>query len=688
MISKLSSTGRTSIVLATASALVAVVMLPTLALPSAAFAVDETRTYTWHDGQARPAVPQTITGSNGQTLYLTSQGNPVQSSAAQTVTQNFTRAWDGTCGAGELGNIINITPKTMHVDENGFVGDIPLVGNISYYPVTRVDSYHDTKTDHYQGITKDFEIPATKTFATADGPRVYQRTDVKYEDVLNQWDEPTGLYNATVTYSCDVERQVFDHYNIHAEYAGTLAKTVPGGDWSLTATYHADDPAPTPVPENAQPVPENTQPAPDPNANANTEVVATPPNTNENANVNPFENGMNRNGNATNGNTGSNENGGGTESEKQEFPLIPVIGGGIGALALIGIIAALLARRKKKSDKPSAADTALAAAAAATATEEAAAAIEDEPVCQLFTVVKTEEGYDQDARANLSLDVSGDAEIPSVIRFPEMIDDEGNQIRFVKDEGADYWIALEPEVVESAVSDQLIVATSDGQEIYRGKIAQQFQVDADRLVDSLNNAISPEERRDISEELAAYAAITDTAEPEGALTTADDIYASAEDFDFDETLEGIDDDDDYRPFEDITVDIDDSIDEEFADADGFAKDFDDELDFSDAEIPAAAAVPAAAAAADFDDFADFDDDDLDFSDAIAQPVQAAQQAASGAVEGTKEVAGNVAGEVEQAAGNVVAAVEDKAKDAAELIDEFENLDFDDINFDDALSEIK
>ena len=669
MESKTSNIGRSRILAATASALVAAALLPGMIAPATASAAQETRTYTWRNGEAQPAIPQTIVGADGQTMTLTSQSTPRQVGASQTLTQFFQQTADINVPADQGNNILAAVPKTYHINSDGYVGDIPLVGQVSWTPVNRTGIDHREETVTIQVSDPNATPPANRTI----GGYNYSLKGFDRKDGMKDSAGNVITWNLICVYQYDRPYDILDYYVVHASYAGNITKNANSGDWTMSVVYTSPDPAPAPAPvtpnpnptpqPEATPVPTEQPPAENQNAeNANANLPD--PTLNAGNVTNPFENGMNRNNSNSNSNSNVNNEssnngntGGGSTQDEQSIPWPLIIGCGVGALALIGLLAFLLGRRKKNKEQTvdpammagagvagAAAGAGVAGAAGAAGGAAAAGAlVEEEPACQLIAVLSTPEGFDQDPKANLTLDVSGDKDVPSVVKFPSLVDEYGSRMYFEAEDNASYWIAIDPAAVDAAVSDKVIVASDDGQEIYRGKMDTQFQLDTNTLVGSLNDTIPAEERKDISAELAEYASITDVP------ATAAAVYAAADDdFNFDDDFDSDfedEDDDEFHGFDDITVDTDDGMP-------------DDEEDFPDFEDDVAVQAPvepvAAVANDDFDDFDDFDDDFDDFEDFV---------------DAAKDKAADAKGKVAATAANVKADLSDDMDDFKDMLND-------------------
>lgn len=509
--------GQRAAALATAALAVAAIT-PVAAIPDAAYAADETRTFTWADGESQPSVPQTIQ-VNGQTYQLKGTSSPVQArSGGATVSQQFTRTVDSTLSPDQGSNIAGNVPSSVHVDDNGFTGDIPRTG-IDYTPIYRTDVQHYDETRSYT-VTERNESAVPQTI-TANGHN-YVLASVSFADGQKDSQGNVLTYIATATYGTDVSSQVLDHYNVNAHYAGTLTKSAQAGSWTMTATYSSPEQNDNTNENEAAGVTSSFSDtgsfgAPE-NLNANEEV-------NENSS-NPFENG-NKTANSTNSADNKNSYDGKAGSSSNGIPVI-TIAAGVGVVAVIGIIAAIALKKRKKNNAensnsytPTGAivDQSTAAGAAAVAgagvVDGVSAAADDEddfvPQAQLIELVpRVNEGTgeteaEQEPKANLTVDLSNDESIPTIIYFPPVIDDAGNTHELAaSDEDSQFWIAVDEETVERAESDQVIVSTDDGYELYRGDIDTQFPLVRDETIAIVNGTAADLDDKDIQNELDEY----------------------------------------------------------------------------------------------------------------------------------------------------------------------------------------
>lgn len=194
-----------------------------------AYAASETRVYTWGANETAPAIPSTIKTTSGETLKLVSKTEPTQTSASTSVSMQFDKQIDGTCGKDELGNIQSIMPSTASINSSGFVGEIPRV-KIDYTDVRGIFVRHvDKWVDAETTAQNENLLPQYKVI---DGDQLSKQSGTtKWTDLGN------GKWKATTLYSGDFEYEDIDHYNLVAHYSGTISKSVNAGDWSVTCVY-------------------------------------------------------------------------------------------------------------------------------------------------------------------------------------------------------------------------------------------------------------------------------------------------------------------------------------------------------------------------------------------------------------------------------------------------------------------
>lgn len=484
-----------------ASALMAAALLPSLASPEMAFAADETRTYTWANGTQQPSIPQTITGADGKTYHLTNQSQPVQANGTQTITQYFTQTVNSQIWPDQLGNLANIVARSFHVDADGFVGDIPRTG-INYTPIYRNEPNKITDTTSAVASTQEAARAALPATINRDG-RTLTLGDVTFEPANTDSAGIVHLWRAIGTYSVDIPGQVLDHYNVAAHYAGNLTKVVNNGDWSIQATYTNNDEEEQ-QPEEEQPAEEEqSEDAPD------EEIIEMPAEImDEEGNISPV------NTNTASKNANDNEDDADeTAEDEMSIPIIPIaIAGGVVVAGLVITGIAVMSRRRKKA----AAGADVAAAAPMIVT------IED-PQCQLIQVTTTEVvdeagevdlEVDQQTLAELEIIPSCAADIPTIVYFPSLIDEDGERIEFRAAEGAQYWVAIDEDTVNAVPSKEIIIATDEDNEIFRGElidpdgdVTNQMLLNADQMVAAMN-ADEDAELSNIADELAAYDART------------------------------------------------------------------------------------------------------------------------------------------------------------------------------------
>lgn len=556
-----------------ASALMAAAMVPSFASPEMAFAADETRTYTWANGAPQPNIPQTITGADGKEYHLTNQGAPVQSNGTQTVSQYFTQTVNSQIWPDQLGDIGNIVPRSFHVSADGFNGDIPRTG-INYTPIYRNEASRVTATQDAYGNTQDAARASLPQTINSNG-RTLTLGNVTFSEARKDSSGAVVLWKATGEYSVDVPRQVLDHYNVAAHYAGNLTKVTNNGDWSIQVTYTNNDEEQVPPEEEQKPEEENQD----------EQIVEMPPEEmDDEGNLTPiddFDRG-NYSDSAPDAIAETDE-----PAQKDEgIPIIPIaIAGGI-VVAGVAVAGILVMRRKKKGvarvDASAAANVAAmpVAGAAAASAPMAAAVLPDDPQCQLIEVIPVEtidengqvvEDYDQKPKAELEIIPSVSADIPTVIYFPSLVGEDGERMIFEAAEGAQYWIAIDEDTVRAVPSKEVVIASDEDNEIFRGALidddgdlTNQMMLDTPYMVGVVNMESDAVNLNDISEELARYDSATSAyiasaiapSAPQQENEAAEGVFSDSNFDDIDSVEEVIDfDDSDMEDFDDV-VDID------------------------------------------------------------------------------------------------------------------------------------
>lgn len=521
-----------------AAALLASASIPLFANPEAVLAADETRTYAWSNGQGQPSIPQTITGADGREYHLTSQSAPVQASGSQNVTQFFTQNVNSQIWPDQLSNIANIVPRTFHVDSDGFNGDIPRTG-INYTPIYRSENNVVTTTHTEYAATQEqarAALPATVEYL---GRTLSLTDNVQFEPARVESSGTITLWKAVGTYSANVPRQVLDHYDVVAHYAGNLSKTMNNGDWSIRATYSNNDPVGEEGENNAPEEPqenegertegEETSENPEPSDEI---IEMDPEQMDENGNRIPFdyEKYMGTNANADNSYDAE---------ENDTLSLIPILAAGAVVLGGVAIAGIMIVRKKKaaqsnqqspaKEDMQTYSDSIPASSSPmfasmppvspVAATIAAMEMMPEEPFCQLIEVVSTPEEDVQTPKANLEIMPSISQDVPTIIYFPALVDGNGDKVEFVATPGAEYWIAIDEDTVEAVVSKEIVVVTDDEKEIFRavlidgdGTLTSQVILPEYHMIDILNAADGEADEYDISAELEEYDELSAAAE--------------------------------------------------------------------------------------------------------------------------------------------------------------------------------
>lgn len=442
--------------------------------PLQAQAAQETRVFTWRNGETQPSVPQTIT-VNGEELKLKNTSQPKQSGVSNASSQVFNKSIDMTVAKDQKDAIPSLVPATTHVSEGGYDGDIPRT-KIDYTPIyvpqTKVDS-----DDRVQQFTTndDNNFPATVQY---NGHEL-KRTGVTWEVAQKDSYGKVTLYKGTAHYETSYSYNELDHFNVTAYYSGKLTRGASTGDWSMTATYESE-----PAASSSQP---------------NSGVTAT------------FEDLDSFDGNASNSNENENEYTGSTKKDKGakadssesensssgkgfNIPVVP-IAAGVGGLAVVGIIAAVVAKSKKRGGKKK--------------QKKANASAGDQMACELIEYY--DDGYTDDNQrkiATLQGVLSNEESAPTIVWCPdasqipesmwedkaengpwEIVDDgDGERIEFAPNEKFDYYIVLSK--IADAVSDRLLVVSANETVIYDGEIAENVRLDPVALADGVNGDTS------------------------------------------------------------------------------------------------------------------------------------------------------------------------------------------------------
>lgn len=223
-----------------ASAIVAGLLGTALLLPTPAFALTTTRSYTWNDGEQQPTASQTVS-ENGTTYTLQSTSTPVKSGSNQTLTQYFTTTTTSTVSADQIGNVQSIVPGNTQYSQDGYSGSLKRT-SIDYTPIyvnqdrTETGSRSGTAVGGASAHPDDSVVPST----TYQNGHQMNRASVSW--TKGAGDNDGAVWNYTAEYSGSYKERVLDHYDVIASYGGDLSKTVNNGSWSMTATYAAPDP--------------------------------------------------------------------------------------------------------------------------------------------------------------------------------------------------------------------------------------------------------------------------------------------------------------------------------------------------------------------------------------------------------------------------------------------------------------
>ena len=564
--------GRAAITLTAVAGLIVAGGLAATIPQGNAYGADETRSFTWNNGEPVPTPPATIPSEDGRQMNFVSNTEPVQANGDEEVSQHFKKTREGNYQAdGSTNDEVNkqlssMVEKTYAVNEDGYVGTIPRTG----FNVQPVMEEYDLPQQDRQFV-QNMDIPQTMPI---DGVTyTLSGTSEPYTQEVNG--EPVSY--VTAHYNAKGTR--VRYYHVIATYEGDLTKHVNNGSWSMTATYHYEDDA---FKDQAQAEYDrqqqeaadaaaaanaaNNNNANDPNANNNNANDPNANNANNNNvpgetitqsdalllqnNVKPSnqndantnnENANNENANNENTNEedeeenvsayGENENADSdADAEDAEesdnsngFPLIPLlIALGVLLLGLIGLLLFLLLRKKKEKPAENTAAVAGAGVAAAAVVPAAVLARRNAPIaddlqCMLIELFDRD---DQREKAILGIEPSILEDVPTIITLPSM-----GGAHFEPEPGADYYIGISS--INGFQSDRLMVVSEEGQLVYDDELRDQFQLDTAVMTAALNNEPLDAYRRDVSADLDYYRSMTAAAvggNPYAAGANTDDNY--------------------------------------------------------------------------------------------------------------------------------------------------------------------
>ena len=248
--------------------------------------------------------------------------------------------------------------------------------------------------------------------------------------------------------------------------------------------------------------------------------------------------------------SGDSDNGGDTQTGRGGMNLVPLAIGGVIALvaggAIVGVVLAKGRKNKKTIDDPNAVPGAFVATADGGAVIPGVVPITDTTsklVAFINNGEQARELLEWDATISPADNIPTLAEIPinengfvpvwvddngeAMIATDEagnpilQVDENGQPIQATDEAGnpqydeagnpipqpeyviPGYMLVLPEEALANAVSDQLLVYSSDGQEIYRGPVAPQTLLDTARLYEVLNGTAG-ENKIDVSQEVFSY----------------------------------------------------------------------------------------------------------------------------------------------------------------------------------------
>lgn len=460
--------------------------------PLPAQAAQETRVFTWKNGETQPTVPQTI-NVNGEELKLKNTSQPKQSGASNASSQTFNKSLDMTVAKDQKDAIPSLVPGTTHVSEGGYDGDIPRT-KINYTPIYVPQTKTVTADKNVNcGATQNNKqpdntaagVPAT---VNQDG-HTLQLTGVDWKQGHVKSDGIVDLWTGVAHYAATFNYNELDHYNVTAYYQGTLTRGASSGDWSMTATYESEPAASSSQPNSGVTATFEDLDSFDGNdSNSNDENTND---SNDNSDDDNYTGSSKRNKDSESSDSDAADTG---SSKSNGIPVVP-IAAGVGAVALIGIIAALIKKNKKKGGKKK--------------KQKKNQSNSDQLTCELIEYY--DDGYTDDNQrkiATMQGVLSNEEDAPTIVWCPdasqipesmwedkaengpwEIVDDgDGEHIEFAPDDKFDYYLVLNK--IADAVSDRLLVVAANEAVIYDGEIAENVKLDPNMLADGVNGDTS------------------------------------------------------------------------------------------------------------------------------------------------------------------------------------------------------
>ena len=211
-------------------------------------AATETRTVTWLSTEQQPTHAKTITVA-GTEYAFTGATDPQVVKEEYGTTEATKTQWQE-CAPANLQATINSFATSMHIDENGYAGDIPQTG-VTYVPTQAERSWEVNASRTYAGLpTNDVaQIAREIAYTNPDTGNALTLALAGISWQVTATDEagfPTS-YTANCIYRGQDADTVTDHYTVTATYAGEVTAKEPVLTYQATLTYAATAPEVAPA---------------------------------------------------------------------------------------------------------------------------------------------------------------------------------------------------------------------------------------------------------------------------------------------------------------------------------------------------------------------------------------------------------------------------------------------------------
>ena len=222
----------------------------------------ETRTITWLSTEEQPEHAKTILVA-GIEYTFDSATEPKVIKEEYGTTQATKTQWQE-CAPGDLQATINSFATSVHVDENGFEGDIPQTGVT--YETTQANRTWEVNANRIYTNLPSNDVTQIANEIAYTNPDTGNNLNLALAGI--SWDVATTdadgfptSYTANCVYRGQDSDVVDDHYTVTATYAGEVTSKEPVLTYEATLTYEAPATVATPTTEPAQQTQTNWIPA-------------------------------------------------------------------------------------------------------------------------------------------------------------------------------------------------------------------------------------------------------------------------------------------------------------------------------------------------------------------------------------------------------------------------------------------